>query len=319
VISDGMKEHETNYQTYSKGENMKQTTKLALTSSAFACALAASTALAQFDSGPDRPLALAPAAATSSGGGGAGEEPKDQAAELAKQLQNPIASLTLVPFQNNFDWGAGRTGEGFQYKLNFQPVSPTALNEDWNMISRTILPFVYQEDVVGTSSQSGLADTLESLFFSPSKPTKRGWIWGAGPVLLIPTATDSLLGADKWGAGPTAVLLKQNNAWTYGALMNHLWSFAGDNDREDVNTTFLQPFLAYTTKKHTTFSLNTESTFDWIEDQWVVPINVSVQQLLKVGNQPIALQLGYRYYAEKPETGPDWGLRFTITLLYPKK
>lgn len=275
-------------------------------------------AQAQDESGPNRPLALAPADATSSGGGGAGDDAKAQAAELAKKLQNPIASLISVPLQNNFDWGAGPAGEGFQYRLNVQPVIPFALNEDWNLITRTIVPFVYQEDVVDTSSQSGLADTLESLFFSPSKPTKSGWIWGAGPVFLLPTATDDLLGAEKWGAGPTAVVLKQTKGWTYGALMNHVWSFAGESGREDVNATFLQPFVAYTTKTFTSFTLNTESTYDWQNHQWTVPVNLMVQQLLKIGKQPVAFQLGGRYYADGPSDGPEWGLRFAITFLFPK-
>jgi hypothetical protein len=133
------------------------------------------------------------------------------AAELAKKLSNPVAALISVPLQNNFDFGAGPAGDGFQYKLNVQPVIPISLNENWNLISRTILPYVYQENIFGTSSQSGLSDTVQSLFFSPKAPTSSGWIWAVGPVLLLPTATDDLLGAEKWGAGPTALALKQQN------------------------------------------------------------------------------------------------------------
>ena len=277
-----------------------------------------SLARAQTESGFYRPLTLAPADAASSGGGGEGDDAKAKAAELAKQLQNPIASLISVPIQNNFDWGAGPAGDGFQYKVNVQPVVPFALSEDWNLITRTILPIVYQENIVGTSSQAGLADTLESLFFSPSKPTKGGWVWGAGPVFLLPTATDDLLGAEQWGAGPTAVVLKQQKGWTYGALANHIWSFAGESGRAEVNSTFLQPFVSYTTKTFTSFTLNTESTYDWQGQQWTVPMNIMVQQLIKIGKQPVAFQLGYRYYAEKPEDGPDWGLRFAVTFLFPK-
>ena len=240
------------------------------------------------------------------------------AAELAKKLQNPVASLIQAPIQSNFDFGAGPTGDGFQYKLNVQPVIPFSLNKDWNVISRTIVPYVYQEKIIGTSSQSGLSDTVQSLFFSPKAPTKGGWIWGAGPVLLLPTATDKLLGTEKWGAGPTAVMLKQDRGWTYGLLANHLWSFAGPSSRADVNATFLQPFAAFTTKTFTTFTLNTESTYDWDNSQWTVPLHALISQLVKVGGAPVQFTLGARYYAEKPADGPEWGLRFAVTLLFPK-
>ena len=242
----------------------------------------------------------------------------DAAAELAKKLSNPVAALISVPIQNNFDFGAGPNGDGFQYKVNIQPVIPIALNEDWNLISRTILPVVYQENIIGKTSQSGLSDTLQTFFFSPKAPTASGWIWAAGPVLLLPTATDDLLGTEKWGAGPTALLLKQQNGWTYGILANHLWSFAGDGSRANVNATFLQPFISFTTRKQTTFGLNTESTYDWEHSQWTVPLNATVSQLVKIGKLPVQFSLGGRYYAEKPAQGPEWGLRFAVTFLFPK-
>ena len=192
---------------------------------------------AQDTSGFYLPITLTPADVAASGGGGAGDDAKANAVELAKTLANPIGALISVPFQNNFDFGGGPAGDGFQYKLNLQPIVPITLNQDWLLISRTILPFVYQENIVGTSSQSGLADTLQSLFLSPVKPTQGGWIWGAGPALLLPTATDDLLGAEKWGAGPTAVVLKQQNGWTYGARANHVWSIASESERAEVNAT----------------------------------------------------------------------------------
>lgn len=237
---------------------------------------------------------------------------------MAEKLSNPVAALISVPLQNNFDFGAGPDGDGFQYKLNVQPVLPFSISEDWNLISRTIVPYVYQENIIGTTSQSGLSDTVQSVFFSPKAPTSGGWIWGAGPVLLIPTATDDLLGTEKWGAGPTALALRQQNGWTYGALFNHIWSYAGESSRSDVNATFLQPFVSFTTPKATTFGLNTESTYDWKNSQWTVPLNVTVSQLFKLGKLPVQLTLGARYYAEKPANGPAWGLRFVVTFLFPK-
>jgi hypothetical protein len=243
---------------------------------------------------------------------------QESSEDLAKKLQNPVASLISVPLQLNWDTGIGRE-DASRYTLNVQPVIPFSVNKDWNLITRTILPLIYAESAVaGGDSKSGLGDIVQSFFFSPKDPTWGGWIWGAGPVFLYPSASGDALGADKWGAGPTAVLLKQDSGWTYGMLVNHIWSFAGEDSRPDVNATFLQPFVSYTTKTFTTFGLNTESTYDWENSQWTVPINVTVSQLLKVANQPISLTLGGRYYAEAVDGGPDWGLRFVVTFLFPK-
>ncbi|HEY5851284.1 MAG TPA: transporter [Lysobacter sp.] len=240
--------------------------------------------------------------------------------ELAKQLSNPVASLISVPLQLNWDDGMGPDGDGSKTYLNVQPVIPVSINEDWNLISRTILPIVYQDDVVpGAGSQFGTGDVLQSFFFSPKAPTRSGWIWGVGPVLYLPTASDDLLGAEKWGAGPTAVVLKQTHTgWTYGALVNHVWSFAGDDDRADISNTFLQPFVSKSLGQGRTVSVNLESTYDWKSTQWTVPINLGYSKISKIGKQLVSYQGGVRYYIEAPDGGAEWGLRFAFTLLYPK-
>ena len=261
--------------------------------------------------------ALAPAQAADAVSSAVNDD-KAAAAELAKKLQNPVASLISVPIQNNWDFGIG-PASAMRYTANVQPVIPFSLNDDWNVIARTILPIVYAESPVkGGDDKFGLGDTVQSFFFSPKAPTSGGWIWGAGPVFLWPTSTDDALGVGKVGAGPTALALKQQNGWTYGALANHLWSYAGQGSTADVNATFVQPFVSFTTKKFTTFTLNTESTYDWDNSQWTVPLNASVSQLVKIGGAPVQFSLGARYYAEKPANGPDWGLRFAVTFLFPK-
>lgn len=262
------------------------------------------------------PLTLKPAEAGS--GGGAADDEKAKAAELAKKLSNPVASLISVPIQNNWDFGIG-SANAMRYTVNVQPVIPFSLSDDWNLITRTIMPIIYAESPVpGGSDKFGLGDINQSFFFSPKAPTRGGWIWGAGPVFLYPSATDDVLGAGKFCLGPTAVLLKQEKGWTYGMLANQIWSVAGPGSRADVNATFLQPFVSYTTKTFTTFAAQTESTYDWENHQWTVPLIAQASQLLKIGKQPVSFGLGAKYYAEGPKGGPDWGLRFTVTFLFPK-
>jgi hypothetical protein len=242
----------------------------------------------------------------------------DESQELAKQLANPIASLISVPFQENIDFSVGPEN-GTRSTLNIQPVVPVSLSTDWNVIVRTILPVVYQEEVVPGSNQFGLGDTVQSFFFSPKKTGPSGIVWGVGPVLLYPTATDRYLGGKKWGAGPTAVVLKQLGKNTLGVLANHIWSAAGNDDRPDVSTTFIQPFLSHTTSSALTIGLNTESTYDWKAKKWTVPINLTATQLTHMGKQPVSIGGGLRYYAAAPRDGPNWGVRLIFTLLYPKK
>jgi hypothetical protein len=244
----------------------------------------------------------------------------DEAANLARQLANPVAALISVPIQANYDENFGLDDKGSVLRINVQPVIPFSLNDDWNLISRTIVPVIDQNDFPSPGvSEFGVGDTVQSLFFSPKAPTDSGWIWGAGPVLLLPTATDEVLGAEKWGIGPTAVVLKQQGPWTYGALANHIESFAGESSRADVSATFLQPFLTYITATKTTIALNTESTYDWNNEQWSIPVNFTVSQLLRLGNQMVSVGGGVRYWAETPAAGPEeWGFRLVFTLLYPR-
>jgi hypothetical protein len=240
--------------------------------------------------------------------------------ELAKKLSNPIASLISVPLQFNADFKIG-PNDGERYYLNFQPVIPISLGPAWNVISRTILPINYQHDIYPFDEhQLGLGDTTQSFFFSPKAASEiGGLIWGVGPAFLVPTATDDLLGSEKFGLGPTFVVLKQTGPWTIGLLANQIWSVAGADSRDAISSAFLQPFVSYTTAEAMTFTLNTESTYNWKSEDWTVPLNLQVSQVLKIGDQRVSIGGGIRYYADAPQGGPEgFGARLIVTFLFPE-
>ena len=240
---------------------------------------------------------------------------------LAVKLSNPIASLISVPFQFNWDTGSGPDDDKDKLLVNIQPVIPFSISKDWNLISRTIVPVVYQEAAGGRDDQFGVGDVLQSLFFSPKAPTESGWIWGVGPALNIPTGTDNLFRSKQFGAGPTGVFLKQRKyktgTLTTGLLVNHLWRVAGSDDVRSLNNTFMQPFINWTTKTGTTFGLNTETSYNWTTEDWSVPINAVFSQMVMFGKQPTQWQFGGRYYLDTFSNGPEWGLRFQLTFLFP--
>lgn len=242
----------------------------------------------------------------------------DQA--IAKKLSNPIASLVSVPFQFNYDEGFNRLGTGKRLNLNVQPVIPIELSSEWNLISRTIMPFNWSDDMLTNSgSITGMGDTVQSFFLTPSK-AMNGISWGLGPVFLLPTGTSDVYTSHEWGAGPTGVILKESGPWMYGALVNHIWSFANTGTpAHDINATFMQPFIVYTTPDAWTYAVNTETTYDWNAEEWQVPVNATVSKVVKIGSQRVSLSAGARYYITSPDAAADgWGGRFGITFLFPK-
>lgn len=239
--------------------------------------------------------------------------------ELARQLANPIASLISVPFQSNWDSGIGPTGDADRYTLNIQPVIPMSIGDDWNLIARVILPFVDQSEVVpGLGRDSGLGDTVASMFFSPAAPTSSGWIWGAGPVFLLPTGANDRLTADRWGMGPTFVALRQDGPWTVGALANHVVSVGGSS-KADIESTLFQPFFTRAIGPGRTMTLQAEMLRDWERSDTSIPVTFSLAQVIPIGSQLVQFSGGPRYYASSFNNGPDgWGARFTVVLLFPR-
>jgi hypothetical protein len=240
----------------------------------------------------------------------------DESDELAKKLSNPVANLISVPFQFNVDFGEGPNDNGQNYLLKFEPVIPIKLDDDWNLVSRTIAPITGFNQVF-PQNVFGLADIQQDFYLSPSKEGPGGLVWGFGPSINLPTSTDPRLGPDLWGGGPTGVILVQRGRWTVGTLATQTWGFNGADRPGDINQTFLQPFIAYGLGGGQTLTLNSESTYDWIAHQWNVPINVDYSKVFKVGNQAMSFEIGGRYYATRPDGGPVWGIRTALTLLFP--
>jgi len=281
------------------------------------CALLASVTRAQSESKPGPSLTLAPADAAAAGGGGAGEEQAQQA-ELAKAAQNPLAKMISVPLQNNFNFGVG-PNDATQWILNVQPVIPITLSEDWNLITRTIMPIINQPSPApGVPSAFGLGDINPSFFFSPAKSGKL--IWGVGPTFTFPTATDSLLGSGKWSAGPAAVALTMQGHWVIGVLANQQWSYAGWGD-QDVSALLIQPFINYNLPHGWYLNSVPIMTANWeanSDDRWTVPIGGGVGKVQRIGKLPVNFQLGAYWNVVKPDNGPDWQLRFQVQFLFPK-
>lgn len=247
-----------------------------------------------------------------------GVQAADDAA-LAQAAQNPVANMISLPLQNNTSFGVGPENDA-QNVLNIQPVVPISLSEDWNLITRTIAPVIYQPEMVpGSGSEFGLGDINATLFLSPAEPGKL--IWGVGPVFSFPTATAEVLGTEKWSAGPSVVALTINGPWVVGGLASNLWSFAGDDDRADVNQFLFQYFINYNLPQGWYLSSAPIITANWEADsgnQWTVPFGGGVGKIFKIGNQPLNAQVKAFYNVEKPDNGPDWALRLQLQFLFPK-
>lgn len=274
---------------------------------------------------PEHLLTLAPLEAGASGGTGEAEKTEDEdkgglsKEELAKLAQNPVANLISVPFQNNFNFGLGPNNV-CQYVLNVQPVIPITLSEDWNLITRWIMPIINQPSPApGIRSASGLGDINPSFFLSPGKPGKI--IWGIGPTATFPTATDSLLGAGKYSVGPSAVALTIQGHWVIGALANNQWSVEGWGPRNQ-NNFLVQPFVNYNLPNGWYLTSSPIITANWNathRDMWTVPLGGGVGKIVKIGGKlPLNFQIAAYDNVATPREGADWQLRFQVQLMLPK-
>ena len=264
-------------------------------------------------------LALSGAAASAQQAQIEEKKKSSSADDLVKATANPIAAMISLPLQSNWEKGVGPDNE-VRYTMNVQPVIPFKINEDWNLVTRTIVPIVRMpKNTVDTDASWNLSDTVMTLMFSPAAVSKV--IWGAGPVFLLPTATDKKIGLEKWGLGPSGVILVQQGAWTLGGLANHIWSVAGNSDRTNVSMTYLNPFATYALGGGWSATMQAEFTQNWkAEDgqKATVVWTPVVSKLMTFGKQPVSIGLGYRHYSKAPTGSPDNGVRLVFNFLFPK-
>ena len=128
--------------------------------------------------------------------------------ELAKAAQNPLSNIMSFPFQNNTNFNYG-PDKRVQDVLNIQPVLPFF---NGRLITRTIIPLLWQPNDGPEGTTFGLSDIQFTAFYSPKT---KGVTVGFGPIVSFPTGSESL-GSQKWSAGPSLVVLAMPGHWVSG-------------------------------------------------------------------------------------------------------
>jgi hypothetical protein len=240
--------------------------------------------------------------------------------DIAKQAQNPIAKLISVPFENDFYPHTGHDKKD-SYVLEMKPVVPFRLSDNWTLITRTIIPVIQEPGLApGVNGTAGLGDLQESLFLSPAKAGPV--IWGAGPVISFPTATQDVLGTKKLSVGPTVVVLRSQGHWLFGTLVQNLFSVAGPSARADVNQMLMQPFVNYNLRRRWYLTSSPIITANWEVrpgERWVVPVGGGVGRIVHLGKQPVNIYTQMFRNVQRPDGTSSWSARFQMQFLFPKK
>jgi len=241
------------------------------------------------------------------------------AEELAKLAQNPVGNLISVPFQNNTNLNVGPDNRT-QNILNIQPVIPISVSDEWNIITRTIVPVISQPLPDGERT-NGIGDTAFTAFLSPAKPGS--FIWGAGPVVQLPTNSNSDLGNKNWGLGPSVVVLRleKGNPWVYGVLANNIWSLSDSQQGGSYNNGLLQPFANYNFAGGFYLTSAPIITANWKAEnsqRWTVPVGGGVGKIFHLGKLPVNTQLSAYYNVVTPDDGPNWQIRAQVQFMFPK-
>jgi len=243
------------------------------------------------------------------------------AEELAKLAQNPVGNLISVPFQNNTNLNAGPL-KGTQNILNIQPVVPISVDEDWNVITRTIIPVISNPAFApGDERVNGVGDIQFTAFLSPAKPGE--WIWGAGVIAQLPTNSNAELGNKNWGLGPSVVVLHlaHGDPWVYGVLANNVWSLSSSKQGGSFSNGLVQPFVNYNFAGGFYLTSAPIWTVNWKADsgqQWTVPLGGGIGKIFHIGKLPVNTQLSAYYNVARPDDAANWQIRAQVQFMFPK-
>jgi hypothetical protein len=239
--------------------------------------------------------------------------------DLAKKVQNPVSDLISVPIEHNFNFDVGMDGD-IQHVTNVSPVFPIKLNDKWLLINRVIIPAIYQPLLApGVGDEFGLGDINFTPFLSPRESS--GTVWGVAPSLTVPSASDEVLGTEKWTLGPAFLVFRDIGPWSAGLLISNAWSIGGESDRADVNAGFLQPWLYYNFPSQAYIFYEPVITVDWEADsgeRWTVPLGIGVGKIFTIGTQYVNAQVAAFYNVETPTGSAKWTIRPQLSFLFPK-
>jgi hypothetical protein len=239
--------------------------------------------------------------------------------DIAKQAQNPIANLISVPIENDFNPQTG-IDKNDSYVMELKPVIPFRLSDGWTVITRTIIPVIQVPDLApGIAGMTGLGDVNASLFLSPAKAGPV--IWGAGPIISFPTATQDILGTKKVSLGPTVVVLRSHGHWLFGVLVNNLTSVAGPSARANVNQMLMQPFVNYNLRRGWYLTSSPIITANWEvnpNERWTVPVGGGVGRIVHFGKQPVNIYAQFFRNVERPDGITHWSARLQVQFLFPQ-
>lgn len=251
--------------------------------------------------------------------------------DINKQLTNPVSDLWSITLQQNnyrVDVGPG-IGERWNSNLNFQPVLPVALTDEWNLITRPVITLVNSVPHPDPGSipldddrTTNFGDIVVLELVSPSAKLVGGWLLGAGPTFIFPSAGSRWTGQGKWQAGPSAIAGYLSEKWIAGLFVQQWFSFAGNDHRSGVSQMNLQPFASYFLPDGWSIGYSGNVLANWKEDGddvWTVPVGVAVAKVLKLGKLPVRVSLGGQFMPIRPDVfGQKWNLQVVVAPVLPK-